>query len=274
MKTFLMDAEKCTGCSLCIIACKDEHVYSSYAPWTKPQAETGHFWMDVKPVERGSVPRVRMNYLPLLCQHCANAPCMKVCEHDAVKRRDDGLVWIDPAICTGCGDCQEACPYDVIYINEELNLAQKCTGCAHLVDAGLQPRCVDICPHGAILFGDAKTLLKQAKGDKPHEAYHAEYQTEPLVRWNGLPKPRVAGAVIDVASDEVITDATITARDLIKDTSVTVQSDAFGEFWIRDLATARKYRIEITKKGYQDFHAILTINGDQDLGTVFLQRAR
>ncbi len=96
-KSFLIDVDKCSGCSLCIIACKDEHVGNSYAPWTATQPDTGHFWIDVIPVERGKTPRVRMSYLPMLCQHCENAPCIKACPEGAIKRRDDGLVWIDPA---------------------------------------------------------------------------------------------------------------------------------------------------------------------------------
>jgi len=58
--------------------------------------------------------------------------------------------------CIGCKNCVDACPYDVIYFNEDLNLAQKCTGCAHLLDGGEWkiPRCADACPTEAILFGE------------------------------------------------------------------------------------------------------------------------
>jgi tetrathionate reductase subunit B len=271
-KNFLIDADKCSGCKLCIIACKDEHVGSDYSPWTKPQPDTGHFWIDVQSMERGRIPRVRMTYLPLLCQHCANAPCIKACPEDAIKRRDDGLVWIDAEACTGCGVCQEACPYDVIYMNEELDIAQKCTGCAHRVDEGLLPRCAEICPHDAIVFGDEADSAF-SKGE-PLEIYHPEYQAAPRVYWKGLPRPWIAGKVIDAASDEVMSNVAITSTDLFEDGSVTVRSDEFGDFWIRGVQNDRKYRLEIKKDGYEDFLAIVTTDGDQDLGTVSLQKTR
>ena len=274
-KTFLIDVDKCSGCSLCIIACKDEHVGSSYSPWTKPQPDTGHFWIRVQAVERGRIPRVRMSYLPLLCQHCANAPCIKACPEDAIKRRDDGLVWIDPEACTGCGLCQEACPYDVIYMNRELGIAQKCTGCAHRVDEGSLPRCAEICPHDAIVFGDeADSVFSKAEQGETLEVYRPEYQAEPRVLWKGLPKPWIAGTVIDTVSDEVISGAAITAIDLFEDGSVTVLSDEFGDFWIRDVDMDRKYKLEIKKKGYENSLAIVTTDGVQDLGDICLKRTR
>lgn len=271
-KSFLIDVDKCSSCSLCIVACKDEHVGNSYLPWTAPQPDTGHFWIDVLKVERGKTPRVKMSYLPLNCQHCENAPCITACPEGAIKRRDDGLVWIDPALCNGCGKCQEACPYDVIYMNDELEIAQKCTGCAHRVDEGLLPRCVEVCPHDAILFGDeADAVFRQDGQGKPLEIYHPEYETAPRVHWRGLPKPWIAGIIIDAGTDEVITGATVTSTDLPDADAVTVQSDEFGDFWIRELDKDRKYSIEIKKEGYETFRAVVTTAGDQDLGAVGLK---
>lgn len=274
-KTFLIDADKCTGCNLCIIACKDEHVESSYSPWTKPQPETGHFWIDVQSMERGRTPRVRMTYLPLLCQHCANAACIKACPETAIKRRDDGLVWIAPEGCTGCGLCEDACPYDVIYMNRDLGIAQKCTGCAHRVDEGSLPRCVDVCPHDAIVFGDeTDPVFGEAAQGTPLEIYHPEFGAAPRVLWKGLPQPWIAGTVMDAVSDEVMSGVAITSVDLFEDGSVTVLSDEFGDFWLRGMEADRKYKLEIRKEGYKPFRAVVTTDSDQDLGTVCLERAR
>jgi Fe-S-cluster-containing dehydrogenase component len=272
-KSFLIDVDKCSGCSLCIIACKDEHVGNSYAPWTATQPDTGHFWIDVIPVERGKTPRVKMSYLPLLCQHCENAPCIKVCPEGAIKRRDDGLVWIDPETCNGCGLCQKACPYDVIYLNDDLGIAQKCTGCAHRVDEGLLPRCAEVCPHDAIVFADETDSVFSQEGQaKRLEIYHSEYQAEPRVYWRGFPKPWIAGIVIDAGTDDVILGAAITSIDLFDDRAVMVQSDEFGDFWIRELDKDRKYSVEIKKEGYEGFRAVVTTDGDQDLGEVRLKK--
>ena len=100
---------------------------------------------------------------------------------DAVYKRDDGLVIVDPVKAKGNRGLVDACPYGAIYYNEELDVPQKCTGCAHLVDAGELPHCVDVCPHEALRFGDdlevmepeslrqeiarrAETLLRRIKG--------------------------------------------------------------------------------------------------------------
>lgn len=274
-RTFLIDVDRCTGCHLCVIACKDEHVGNAHEPWARPQPDTGHFWVAVRSLERGRIPRVRMTYLPVFCQHCENAPCIKACPDGAIKRRDDALVWIDPGACTGCGLCPDACPYGVIYVNAELGIAQKCTGCAHRVDEGLAPRCVDICPHDAILFGeDADPAFRPGDGGRPLEVYHPEYLARPRVHWKGLPGPWIAGTVVDAASDEVLAGATVTAVDLFEDGATAAVSDGFGDFWIRGLEPHRKYQVAIRKDGYAGAVAIATTDGDQDLGEIRLERSR
>ena len=65
--------------------------------------------------------------MPTFCQHCAEAPCIDNCADDAIKTRDDGIVWIDPVACTGCGKCGPACPYDVIFFNEEAKMPRNAT---------------------------------------------------------------------------------------------------------------------------------------------------
>lgn len=77
---------------------------------------------------------------------------------DAVYRREDGLVIIDPAKAAGHSELVDACPYGAIYWNDDLGLPQKCTGCAHLVDAGALPHCVDACATGALQFGEEEDL--------------------------------------------------------------------------------------------------------------------
>jgi NAD-dependent dihydropyrimidine dehydrogenase PreA subunit len=207
--------------------------------------------------------------MPLLCQHCADAPCIKACPEGAIKTRPDGLVWIDPTTCTGCGLCQEACPYGVIYMNAELGLAQKCTGCAHRVDAGAPPRCAEICPHDAIVFGAADNPVL---ADPDLEVLHPEFHAAPRVKWRGLPKPWIAGQVVDAVAEEVIAGATVTVLDLFEGKTRAVVSDAFGDFWIRNLEPHRKYRIDIAKDGREPVRAIVTTDGDQDLGTIALKR--
>jgi tetrathionate reductase subunit B len=272
-KTFLVDVNRCTGCGLCVVACKDEHVGNAHRPWTAPQPATGHFWIDVRSIESGRIPRVRVSHLPLLCQHCENAACMKVCPEDAIRRRDDGLVWIDPAACSGCGLCREACPYGVIHMNDALKVAQKCHGCAHRVDEGLDPRCADVCPHEAIVFGDEDSeAFAAAAGDGPLEVYHPEYQPRPRVYWRGLPKPHIAGEVVDAESDEVVAGAVVTATDLFDDGSFTALTDGFGEFRIGNLGSDRRYRLAVRKEGYRESALVVATDGARDVGTIRLAR--
>ena len=263
-KNFIIDVDKCTGCNLCVVACKDEHVDSSYAPWSKPQPEGGHFWMNVKAIERGTIPRVRMTFLPTMCQHCEEAPCIPACPEGAIKTRDDGLIWIDGDKCTGCGDCQPSCPYDVIYKNDDLNIAQKCTGCSHRVDEGELPRCVDVCPHEAIKFSQADAV------DSSLELLHPEYGAKPRVFWQGLPKPWITGAVINFGADEVIIGAAVKATNLTDGKIFRTTSNEFGEFWLTGLALNNDYRVDIFGDGYCDFSTNVLLDREQDIGLIGL----
>jgi hypothetical protein len=158
----------------------------------------------------------------------------------------------------------------VIYLNPDLKIAQKCTGCAHRVDEGLLPRCADICPHEAIVFTDDASAVGAPRGDAL-EVYRPEFMTRPTVFWRGLPKPWIAGMLIDAARDEVIAGAAVTATDALESKSLTVRSDEFGEFWIRDLASGRTYNLDISVPGYRPFRTVVTTDGDRDLGAVGLE---
>ena len=266
-REFLVDVGKCTGCNLCAVSCKDEHFDNSYAPWSAPQPETGQFWVDVKALERGTLPRVRVSYMPTFCQHCADAPCIPACPDDAIKTRDDGLVWIDPKACTGCGKCGPACPYDVIFFNEDANIAQKCTGCAHRVDEGLLPRCVEACPHEAILFDDEGAF--QGEGS---EILQPEHNAAPRVMWRELPRPWIAGSVIDGERNEVLVNAMVTVRHQEDDGPYDALTDEFGDFYVRNLDTGRSYCVVISADGYDSVKRNVTVSSDLDIGTVVLNR--
>ncbi len=160
----LIDLTRCIGCDACTVACKQEN-----------GTPMDVFFARVLNVEVGKYPNVKRVYIPVLCNHCDDAPCLKSCPNKAIIRRDDGVVLIDQDRCRGTGACVSACPYgnvvltdkDSWYLTDEepyeskfvrprLNqhVARKCTYCVHRVDAGLKPACVVACPTTARIFGD------------------------------------------------------------------------------------------------------------------------
>jgi len=245
MKVFLIDIARCNGCYNCQIVCKDEHVGNEWLPYAKPQPDTGHFWMKLNETVHGQVPKVKVEYRPVLCMHCDNPSCSKAGD-DTVYKRADGLVIIDPEKAQGKKELVASCPYGAIYWNEELNVAQKCTGCAHLIDAGEIPRCVDACSTEALRFGEEEDFAEEiAKA----EVLKPEAGLKPRVYYLNLPKYFLAGDVWDPVINEVIEGAkvTLTAAD---GTKWTTETDDFGDFWFRRLESGT-YDLTIEAEGYK-----------------------
>ena len=140
---FVIDNRKCIGCHACTTACKSEH-----------QVPVGVNRTWVKQVEKGEFPNSRRLFSVMRCNHCTDAPCVEICPVEALYFRDDGIVDFDKDRCIGCKSCMQACPYDALYIDPENHTAAKCNYCAHRVDVGLEPACVNVCPEHAIISGD------------------------------------------------------------------------------------------------------------------------
>ncbi len=101
-----VDLDRCQGCRACVEACKIEN-----------NTPSSVFWMYVFRLEEGEYPDTQITFLPRPCQHCANAPCVKVCPTGARFTNDDGIVLTDYDRCIGCRYCEVACPYGVNYFN-------------------------------------------------------------------------------------------------------------------------------------------------------------
>ena len=172
---FIIDNRKCIGCHACTVACKSEH---------DVPVGVNRTW--VKQVEKGQFPNTQRLFSVMRCNHCSDAPCVSICPVEALHKREDGIVDFDPDRCIGCKACMQACPYDALYIDPETHTAAKCNYCAHRVDIGLEPACVNVCPEHAIISGDMEdpnseialtlaqekvTVRKPEKGTQPNLFY-------------------------------------------------------------------------------------------------------
>lgn len=168
---FIIDNRKCIGCHACTTACKSEH-----------QVPVGVNRTWVKQVEKGEFPDTRRLFSVMRCNHCTDAPCVNICPTEALNTRDDGIVDFDKERCIGCKSCMQACPYDALYIDPETHTAAKCNYCAHRVDVGLEPACVNVCPEHAIISGDMEDMeseIAQLLSRQPVKARKTEKGTKP-----------------------------------------------------------------------------------------------
>ena len=172
----LIDTRRCIGCHACSVACKAE--------FDVPLGST-RSWVEY--VEKGHYPAVTRSFVPRLCNQCSNPPCVDVCPTGATwKRKEDGVVVVDPNLCIGCKYCIQACPYDARFINPTTGVAEKCDFCLHRISRGLVPACVETCIGRARIFGDlndpeseiskrvgsnAVQVLRPGQGTKPNVFY-------------------------------------------------------------------------------------------------------
>ena len=197
---FFTDTSVCIGCKACEVACKE---------WNQlPEKEdelgflgqsldntgelNGSTWRHVKFID--NVPDETLAegngkaflLMSDVCKHCKHASCMDVCPTGAIIRTEFDTVYIQEDVCNGCRNCIAACPYDVIDIDEDKNVAQKCTLCYDRLQGGMEPACAKACPTDSIQFGELTVLRRNAK--KREADLHAQ----------GLKEANLYGADDDV----------------------------------------------------------------------------
>lgn len=269
----VIDIDRCIGCYLCFLACRDEHVGNDNRPISLAQPEAGQKWIDVREQERGALPRVKVDYVPLLCMQCAEAPCIAAATNGAVTRRADGIVVIDPDKAAGQQDIVSACPYRVVSWNAAARVPQKCTFCAHLLDRGWkEPRCVEACPTQAIVFGDladSDSEIAKLRASRPVEDFRPEFATKPAVGYLGLPKRFVTGEI--AFADRIETPAEGVAVVLRHDGEErAMRTDNYGEFEFNGLGAKANCALRIEHPGYVARELALSGRADLDLGTIIL----
>jgi Fe-S-cluster-containing dehydrogenase component len=273
----LIDIKKCNGCYSCFLACRDEYAGNDYPPYSIAQPIAGQYWMNISEKERGSFPKVKVDYIPLPCQHCRDASCIKAAPEGAVYRRPDGIVLIDPARSAGHSEIVSLCPYRVIYWNAEKQVPQKCTFCAHLLDQGWKsPRCVEACPTGALLFGDLddpSSEIAETLRSTPAEELHSEFGLGPNVVYAGLPKRFIAGEVLLANHmDECAEGVAITLAD--GNDSRTTRTNNFGDFEFDGLVPHHAYTLRIAHPGYLPKEIAVRTRTDVNVGEIVLEPSR
>jgi Fe-S-cluster-containing dehydrogenase component len=212
---FLVDTHKCVGCGFCVKACKTENEIPLDANVTRTWVEryiitkSGETFSDspkgalngftsklIDQNESGMklVPDqdvAQAFFVPKLCNHCSNPPCVQVCPVGATYSTADGVVLVDRTWCIGCGYCIMGCPYGVRFFHPVTHTADKCTFCYHRISKGGNTACAQACPFGARMIGNlkdpndpvAKTVLTQRVA-----ILREEFGTNPNVYYLGLDK--------------------------------------------------------------------------------------
>ena len=249
----IIDIAKCEDCNNCFLACKDEHVDNDWPGYTDSQPRHGHRWINIRRKERGQFPHIDVAYQPTPCMHCDAAPCRTGAGAGVVTKRDDGIVLIDPKKARGRKDLLKTCPYGAIWWNEKLRVPQKCTLCAHLLDNGWQqPRCVQVCPTGAlkIIKADGDDMQRQIQNQQL-AVLGPEHGTRPRVYYQNLYRFErcfIAGSVA-VKTDDRLDCAKGATVVLIKEGRVVaeVKADSFGDYKFDDLPPdSGEYQLEVS----------------------------
>ena len=158
-QALLYDSSKCIGCRACETACRR---WNKLPPEHKPLELSTTSWTVIKSIELNNSGKKEQLFLKRQCMHCTEASCVAVCPTGAATHHGDYVV-IDQEVCTGCGYCVEACPFDVPHREPPRGTARKCTFCVDRVTQGLKTACAEACPVGAILCGDRSELIAEGK---------------------------------------------------------------------------------------------------------------
>jgi Fe-S-cluster-containing dehydrogenase component len=269
----IVDVEKCHNCANCFLVTKDEHVDNDFPGYAAPQPLHGHRWVDIRRHERGHYPVVDANFMPVMCNHCDDAPCLRAGPPGAVYKRPDGIVIIDPVKAKGHKEIVNSCPYKAIFWNEDLKLPQKWIFDAHLLDAGwTRPRIEQSCASGALrsLKVEDEEMRKVAARDGL-EVLKPELKTRPRVYYRNLhlmTKCFIGGTVVAQIDgrEECLAGVKVS---LTKDgrTVGETTSDAFGEFKIDKLDPASgKYSLTLDASGGRQTSREVVLGESQYLG--------
>ena len=166
----LVDTTRCVGCRACEAACSEANTLAEPAlPGDERVFETTrdtdqyHYTVVNRFENVGGVTPVR--FVKKQCMHCVEPACASACPARALEKTADGAVTYTGSRCLGCRYCMMACPFDVpkYEYDKAVPYVKKCTFCAERQASGLGPACAEVCPSGALQFGERAALLEEAK---------------------------------------------------------------------------------------------------------------
>jgi Fe-S-cluster-containing dehydrogenase component len=272
----IIDVAECTNCHLCTLATMDEYVGNEWPGVAAPMPRHGHQWINILQKERGQAPNIDVAYVPTMCNHCDDAPCMKADRRGAISKRADGIVIIDPVKAKGHRELVAACPYGHIWWNEELQLPQAWPFDAHLIDQGWdKTRGHQSCPTGAMraLKVEDEEMAKIAS-EQGLEVMRPELKAKPRVYYRNLwrySKCFIAGSVsrevegvvdcFEGASVRLLRDGTTVAATL---------TDNYGDFKFDRLDEGSgRYSVEVAGLGRSKAIEV-TLGASTSLGDIRL----
>jgi len=252
----IVDIERCNNCRGCFLAVKDEHTGNDFPGYAAEQPRMGANWLDIERKERGAYPIVDAHFMPTMCNHCDDAPCMKVAKNGAITKRADGIVIIDPVKAKGQKEIVDACPYGAVTWNEESQLPQTWIFDAHLLDAGFKkPRIESQCPTD--VFTSVKVDDKEMQElvvTEELEVLQPELGAKPRVYYKNMhffTKCFVGGSVVAMVDgvEECVEGAVaVVSKDGAE--IGRAETDAFGEFKVDGLEPGSgAYQLEVSGSG-------------------------
>ena len=178
---FFIDPSRCIGCQACVQACAECGTHR------------GHSMIHLDYVDRPT----GVQTVPVICMHCEDPTCARVCPADAIKQDDNGVVLsAAKPRCVACSNCVLACPFGVPKLKVEFDMMMKCDMCYDRTSVGKKPMCATVCPSGALFYGP-RDYIEQNRREKPVQEFQFGRQTV-RTKVNMMTAPDIRALPFDV----------------------------------------------------------------------------
>lgn len=233
----IVDLELCVNCYNCVLATKDEHAGNDFEGYSAAQSGSGLELIRIEKHLRGVGDQSEMTYVPKMCNHCDDAPCIKADKTGAIRKREDGIVLIDPELSKKAENLPRTCPHGMIIRDEKTNVSHIWNFDAHLLDNGWkEPRCTQACPTGALkavqCSDDEMDRMAQAENLKTFPTAKSVRSRLHYKNAYRLTTDMISGTVLYLNNGQKDCAETTNVTLLSEDGEIDrVTTDGFGEFF-------------------------------------------